>query len=112
VENIYTHSWRAYLRFHSIDFHQIQHVAQVAVRAEAAVRAQVLPVLVELHQLLSASSVFVDSLLCHFGLKGIHPFDFYKPLPVSFYRSLHLCMPRNFNASLLLFLDFGVRILN
>jgi hypothetical protein len=50
-------------------------------RVEAAFWAEVLPVLVEVRQLLCASSVSADSLLCHFGMDGSHLFDFYRPLP-------------------------------
>jgi hypothetical protein len=50
-------------------------------REEAALRAEVLPVLLEVWRFLCATSVSVDSLLCHFGMEGSRVFDFYKPLP-------------------------------
>jgi hypothetical protein len=51
-------------------------VAQVAFQVEALFRAEVLPVLVEVRRFLCATRVSVDSLLCHFGMEGSHPFDF------------------------------------
>jgi hypothetical protein len=70
----------AYLLFHNFHVRHCHLVAQVAFRVEAAFRAKVPPVLVEVRQILCASSMSTDSLLCHFGMEGSRPFDFYQPL--------------------------------
>ena len=43
--------------------------------------AEVAPVVVEVHTCLCTSSVSANSLLCHFGKEGSHPFDFHELLP-------------------------------
>jgi len=84
VENAYIHTWMAYLRFRNFRFPQCPLVAQVAFRAEIALRVEVPPVLVEVQRFLCASSVSADSLLYHFGVEGSRPYDYYKPLPGGF----------------------------
>jgi len=67
AENVYTHTWMAYLLFHNFHVHQCHPVVQVAFWVEMAFRAEGPPVLVEVRQFLCASGVSVDSLLRHFG---------------------------------------------
>jgi len=81
VEKVYTHIWMAYHLFHNFHFCQCHLVSQVAFRAELAFWMEVQPDLVEVCTFLSASSVSTDSLLCHLGMEGSQPYDFYKPLP-------------------------------
>jgi len=80
VENVYTHTWMAYIRFHNYRIHPCQLVVQMAFRAEVAFRVEVPSAKVEVHQFHCASSSFAYSLLCHFGMEGSRPNDFYKPL--------------------------------
>jgi hypothetical protein len=56
-------------------------VAQVAFRVEAAFQGEVPPVLMKVRLFLCASSVFADTLICHFGMEGSRLFDLYKPFP-------------------------------
>jgi len=93
VENVYTHNWMAYLRFHNFRFRQCHLVAQVAFWGEVAFLAEVRQVLVGVWQFLCASSVSADSLLYYFGMDGSWPCDFYKPLPGVF-----LSLPSTFYA--------------
>jgi hypothetical protein len=82
-------------------------VAHVVFWVEAAFRAEVPPVLVEVRWFLCASSVSTDSLLCHFGMEGSRLFDFYKPLPGVF-----LSQPSSFDdqeTQLLVSSLFGLR---
>jgi hypothetical protein len=65
----------ARLQFLSFEFAYFHYMAQVAFRAE------VVPAQVEVYQCLSASSMCVDSLLCHFGKEGSRLCDFHEPLP-------------------------------
>jgi len=81
AENVFTHTWMAYHLFHNFEFPDCHQMAQVAFRAEVVVRAEVLPVLVEVCRLLCTSSVSGDPLVCHFGTEGSSQYDFYKPLP-------------------------------
>ena len=53
-------------------------------QVQVAFRAQVRPVLVEVHQLLCASSMSVDSSRCHFGKESSRPIPFHEPLPGNF----------------------------
>jgi hypothetical protein len=55
-------------------------VEQMSLRVEAAFRAEVPPLLVEVCRFLYASSLSADSLLCYFGIEDSCPFDFYKLL--------------------------------
>jgi len=71
----------AYLLFHNFHFHRCHLVAQEALGAGVAVMAEVPPLLLEVRWFLCASSMSVDSLLYHFGMKGSCPFDFDKSLP-------------------------------
>jgi hypothetical protein len=48
--------------------------------AEVVFRAEVMSVVVEVHQSICASSVTVDDLRCHCGKEGSCPFDFREPL--------------------------------
>jgi hypothetical protein len=50
-------------------------------------------VLVEVRQFLCTSSVSADSLQCHFGMEGSHPFDYYKP-----FQGVFLSQPSPFYA--------------
>jgi len=106
VENAYIHTWMAYLLFHNFRFPQRHLVAQVAFRAEVP------PVVEEVRWFRCASSGSPDSLLYHFGMEGSRPYDFVNHCRVSSHRSLHLVMPRKLNSLLLLFSDFGARLLN
>jgi len=81
AENVYTHTRMAYHHFHNICFRQCHLVVQVAFWAEVAIWAEMPPGLMEVRRCLCASSLSADSLLCHFGMKGSRPFDFYKRLP-------------------------------
>jgi len=85
AEYAYIQMQVASLLFWSSHCHQM---AQVAILAEVA------PVLVEVHTCLGASSVVVDSLRCHFGKVGSHPFDFRKPLPGVFQLQPSHCYAR------------------
>jgi len=48
-------------------------------------------VVVEVYLCLCASSMPADSLLCHFGKEGSHPFDFQELLPGDFQSLPSLC---------------------
>jgi len=93
VENVYTHTWLAYLLFHNFHFHQCHLLAQVAFRTDVAFRAKVPSGLVEVRRFLCSSSVSADAFLCHCSMQRSHPDDFYKPLPCFF-----LLQPSPFHA--------------
>jgi hypothetical protein len=69
---VYTHMRVAYLLCRTYHRHQL---------AQVAIRAAVVPILVEVHPCLCASSVSLDFLRCNFGNFGNHPFDVREPLP-------------------------------
>jgi hypothetical protein len=71
----------AYHVFHNFRIPSRHLVAQVAVQAEMAFREVVPLVLLEVQQLLCASSVSGDSELYDFGMEGSWPYDSCKPLP-------------------------------
>jgi hypothetical protein len=74
-EHVYKRMWVAYLLFRCCHHHQM---------AQVAIRAQVRPIMVEVHPCLCSSSMSVDCSRCHFGKEGSHPFDFREPLPGAF----------------------------
>jgi len=75
AEYVYTHIRVAHLLLWGFEFSQCHQVAQVAFWASVA------SVVVDVHPRLCTSCESVDSLLCHFGKEGSHPFDFPEPLP-------------------------------
>jgi len=75
AENVYTHTCMVYLLFQNFHFSQCHLVAQMAFWVGVPL------VLWEVCWFLCASSVSADSLLCHFGMEGSRPYDFYNPLP-------------------------------
>jgi hypothetical protein len=81
TENVYTHTWMAYLLFDNCHVRHCHLVAQVALRVEAACWAEVPLVVVEVCQFLYTSSMSADSSLCHFGKECSRLFDFYTALP-------------------------------
>ena len=100
---------------HQFDNLHVRHshrVAEVGFRQEEGSWADVPPVLVEVRRLLCASCVSADTLLCHFGIEGSHPFHFIYHCRVSCHRSLQLLMPKILHSSLLCFSNFSVRYLN
>jgi len=105
-EYVYTHIRVAHLLFRSIDFSHHHHVAQVAFQAN------VVPVVVVVHLCLGASSVCVDSLLCHFGKEARHPFDFDECLPGVFLSQLLPCHDGGTQHPASCLPDFGARFCN
>jgi len=53
----------------------------VAFQAEMALQTEVQPVLLDVRQFFSASSVSADVFLYHLCMEGSQPYDFYEPLP-------------------------------
>ena len=73
-EYVYIHMRVAHLQFLNFVLHHCHWVTQVAFWADVA------SVLVEVHILLCATSMPVDSVLCNFGKECSRPDDFYEPL--------------------------------
>ena len=74
AEYVYRYIRVAHLRCLSFEFSHCDQVTQVAFRAS------VVPIVVEVHPCLCASTVCVDSLVCQFAEHDSRPFDFPKPL--------------------------------
>jgi len=75
VQYVYTHIPVAHILFRTFGWCEDYLAAQLVFQVEMA------PVLVEVHLCLWASSMSVDSLLCHFNKEGYHPVHCDKPLP-------------------------------
>jgi len=82
---VYTHIRVAHLLFRSFEHSHCHQVGQVVFRASVA------PVMVEVHLCLCASSVSVDSLLCHIRKEDCCLCDFHEPLPAVFLSQLSHC---------------------
>jgi len=69
-------------QFRYVDLPHWHRVAQEVFRDEMAsiLVSDVFVGLLEVHLFLCASSVFADSLLCHFGKEGSHPCGFHERL--------------------------------
>jgi len=72
AEYVYTHIRVAHHLFQSSHWHRM---------AQKAFWAKVATAMVEVHPCRWASSVSVDTLLCHFGEERSRPFHFHEPLP-------------------------------
>jgi len=75
AENVYIHTWIAYLLLHNFHLCHCHQVVQTVFRTEVVFRAEVLPVHVEMCRFLCSSSLSADCLLCHCGMEGSCLYD-------------------------------------